>query len=97
MHISPPEGYADSKPAPATPGLGACNLGHLYYRSVHFYGPRLADALAETVRYLEESQELNGRVPQILCLHDAFSFEDEGSDLAWQVTLVVSHSDGGLP
>jgi hypothetical protein len=62
----------------------------MVYRSAHFYGPRLSSPLAEAAQYLKELEELTEHPPHILCLHEEFSWEDEGSDLAWRVTLVFS-------
>ena len=84
--------YAEDGPSPI-PVLqpdGSGRLSHLSYRSVRFYGQRLADALAETVEYLESIEKLIGGPPHTLCVHEEFSWEDAGSDLAWQVTLVFS-------
>jgi hypothetical protein len=76
----------DFSAVPPPPGSG--RLGHITYRSVLFYGPRLADALAETVEYLELLEKINGSPPHTVFVHEEFSWEDAGSDLAWQVTLV---------
>jgi hypothetical protein len=60
------------------------------YRAIHFYGPQLRVPLADAARYLrEEVERAGGRPPRVLCLRDEHSWEDEGSDLAWQVTLVL--------
>jgi hypothetical protein len=81
---------SDPNPIPALLPDGSGRLSHLSYRSVRFYGQRLADALAETVQYLEYIEKVIGGPPHTLCVHDEFSWEDAGSDLAWQVTLVFS-------
>jgi len=70
------------------PGSGY--LDRVTYRSVHFYGVRLADPLAEAAQYLRRVEETTSRPPYVLCLHQQFSWEDDGSNLAWQVTLVLS-------
>jgi hypothetical protein len=81
-------GDGRSPVAPRPDGSG--RLSHLTYRSARFYGQRLADALAETVEYLEKIEKLIGAPPHTLCVHEEFSWEDAGSDLAWQVTLVFT-------
>jgi hypothetical protein len=60
------------------------------YRSVHFYGAVLYRPLAAAAEYLQKLESDAGRPPHVLCLHDEFSWEDEGTDLAWRVTLVLS-------
>lgn len=67
--------------------------GHMDWstcRSVDFYGPKLSDPLEEAARYLRKLEELPDKTPRILCMHEEFSWEDDGSDLAWHVTLVFS-------
>ena len=59
-------------------------------KSVAFYGPKLSNPLEEAARYLRRLEELPDRTPRILCMHEEFSWEDDGSDLAWCVTLVFS-------
>ena len=59
-------------------------------RSVNFYGPTLSNPLEDAVRYLRKLEEMPDKAPRILCIHEEFSSEDEGSDLAWCVTLVFS-------
>lgn len=68
---------------------GSGYLDRTTYRSVHFHGARLADPLAEAAHYLRQMEELADRPPHVLCVHEQFSWEDDGSDLAWQVTLVL--------
>jgi hypothetical protein len=95
----PPQGRIISQAVDAEDGRspiplprpdGAGRLSHLTYRSARFYGQRLADALAGTVEYLETIEKQIGGPPHALCVHEEFSWEDAGSDLAWQVTLVFS-------
>lgn len=77
-------------PLPTPHPTGSGYLDRVPYRSVHFYGTRLCVPLAEASRYLERLERLTGKPPHILCLHDEFSWEDEGTDLAWRLTLVLS-------
>ncbi|WP_433889033.1 hypothetical protein [Streptomyces sp. CA-111067] len=60
------------------------------YRSVHFYGAALSQPLAEAARYIEQLELMPGRPPHFLGLHNEFSGQDEGSDIAWRVTVVFS-------
>jgi hypothetical protein len=69
---------------------GSGRLDRMVYRPVHFYGAKLCSPLAAAAQYLQHLEQLTGRSPHVLCVYDAFSSEDEGSDLAWQVTLVLS-------
>jgi hypothetical protein len=78
----------DRIPIPRPHGSG--RLDRVRYRSVHFYGAKLSDPLAEAAQYLQQLERLLGRPPHVLCVDNAFSSEDEGSDFAWQVTLVFS-------
>jgi hypothetical protein len=66
------------------------------YRSIRFYGPSLHFPLAEAAEYLRRLELETGKPPHVLCVHDEFSAEDEGSDLAWGVTLVVSEPPADL-
>jgi hypothetical protein len=75
------------------PGLQPAGLGHIdrvTYQSVHFYGEKLAEPLMAAAEYLRELELLIGKPPYVLCVHDEFSSEDGGSDLAWRVTLVLA-------
>ncbi len=49
--------------------------------------------LGEAAQYLLELELILGRAPHVLCLYHDFSGEDEGSDLAWRLTLVLSVPD----
>jgi hypothetical protein len=69
--------------------LGSGYLDQVTYRSVHFHGARPADALTEAAHYLRQIEKLPHNPPSILCVHVQFSWEDGGSDLAWQVTIVL--------
>jgi hypothetical protein len=64
------------------------------YRAIHFYGPQLRVPLADAARYLHDEAERAGEPPRVLCLRDEHSWEDEGSDLAWQVTLILGERPG---
>jgi hypothetical protein len=93
--IPPQKSYANGLVSPAAPPpAGSGRIGLITYRSVLFYGARLADALAETVEYLEMLEKLNGSPPHTVFVHEEFSWEDAGSDLAWQVTLVFGEPVG---
>lgn len=76
--------------------IGSGYLDKSIYRSIHFHGARLADPLAEAAHYLRLIEKQAERPPHVLCVHQQFSLEDDGSDLAWQVTLILGdHSDVG--
>lgn len=68
-------------------------LDRILYRSVYFYGIALSGPLAAAADYLRSWEDRNGRAPHVLCVHDEFSSEDEGSELAWKVTLVLGEPD----
>ena len=72
------------------PGGGTSYLDRLSYRSIHFYGVALHEPLAEASAYLRRIESETGRPPHVLCVHDEFSEEDDGTDLAWRFTLVIS-------
>lgn len=74
----------DADPAPIR------RESQVVYRSIRFYGASLHLPLAEAAEYLRQLELAAGKPPHVLCVHDEFSAEDEGSDLAWGVTLVVS-------
>lgn len=69
--------------------IGSGYLDKSVYRSIHFHGARLADPLAEAAHYLILIEKQEEKPPHVLCVHQQFSLEDEGSDLAWQVTLIL--------
>lgn len=70
-------------------------LDQLTYRSVHFHGTRAADALADAAQYLREVEARTHWPPHTPCIHAQFSYEDDGSHLAWQVTIVFSETAPG--
>ena len=57
---------------------------------MRFYGEKLHIALSAAARYLEALEREQGCDPHVVCLHDEYSWEDAGTQFAWQVTLVVS-------
>jgi hypothetical protein len=73
---------------PLPPGTGHSDL--ITYRSVHFFGENLSNPLGEAARYVRQLEQIRERSPHILCVHPEFSAEDEGSDLAWRVTVIFS-------
>jgi hypothetical protein len=77
------------------PSAGSGYLDQVVYRSVHFHGIRAADALANAAQYLREFEARTHWSPHTLCIHVQFSYEDNGSDLAWQVTIVFSETTPG--
>jgi len=89
LRVPSQRAHPTSLNAPCIPvPSGSGRMGRVDFRSVLFYGPRLADALAETVQYLETLEEVSGTPPHTVFMHEEFSWEDAGSDLAWQVTLI---------
>jgi hypothetical protein len=64
------------------------------YRAVHFYGAVLSQPLAEAAHYIEQLEQQPGQSAQFLGLHNEFSGQDEGSDIAWRVTVVFSEPFG---
>lgn len=83
--------YVYATPVPPIESAGY--LDRLKYRSVHFYGAALHEPLTQAAAYLQRVEAETGRAPHVLCLHDEFSEEDGGTDLAWRLTLVL----GELP
>lgn len=67
---------------------GSAYVDRGIYRSVHFYGPRLSDPLAEAAQYLRELEDRTDRPLPILCTRSEFSWADEETELAWRVTIV---------
>ena len=85
-----PEGDVTSGTFSQIPGpRGSGYIDRSTYRSVHFFGAKLSDPLAEAAQYLRDLERLAERAPHVLCVHEQFSWEDENGDLAWQVTLVL--------
>ncbi|MFL6073185.1 MAG: hypothetical protein ACJ73S_07270 [Mycobacteriales bacterium] len=72
-------------------------LDHVRYRPVCFYGSALSAPLAAAADYLRCWEDTHGHAPHVLCVHDEFSAEDAGSDLAWKVTLVLGDPDDDWP
>jgi hypothetical protein len=62
------------------------------YRAVHFHGARLADSMSKAADFLFQLGKHLSRDPHPLCLSAQYSWEDEATDLAWRVTLVLSQS-----
>jgi hypothetical protein len=57
--------------------------------AVRFYGRELHIALASAAQYLRDWELAEGTAPAVVALHDEFSWEDSGRDIAWQLTLVL--------
>lgn len=64
-------------------------LDRTAYRAVHFHGPRLADSLAKAADFLIQMEKRLAREPYALCVNAQYSWEDETTDIAWRVTLVL--------
>jgi hypothetical protein len=96
-HVDGTEGQeaiqlSDNFPDPS----GSGHLDRVVYRSIRFYGARLSGPLAEAARYVEELERLPGPPPHVFCVYQEFSGEDEGSAIAWQVTVVFSSEPPGF-
>lgn len=76
--------------------MGSGYLDKSVYRSIHFHGARLADPLAEAAHYLMLIEKRDEKPPHVLCVHQQFSLEDDGSDLAWQVTLILGEQSARI-
>jgi len=61
----------------------------LTYRAVHFHGQRLADSLAKASSFLLQLEKQLQREPYPLCISVQYSAEDDWSEMAWQVTVVL--------
>jgi hypothetical protein len=57
--------------------------------AVRFYGRELHIALAAAAEYLHGWELSQGYSPAVVALHDEFSWEDAGRDIAWQLTVVL--------
>jgi len=57
--------------------------------AVRFYGRELHVALTLAAEYLRDWESVQGYPPAVVALHDEFSWEDSGGDIAWQLTLVL--------
>jgi hypothetical protein len=68
---------------------GTAYVDRLIYRSVHFHGSCLHEPLGEAVNYLRDIERANGEPPFVVGLQHQYSREDDKSQLAWQVTLVI--------
>jgi hypothetical protein len=62
--------------------------------AIQFYGNELHIALTAAAEYLHSWELEHGYSPPVVALHDEFSWEDAGRDIAWQLTLVLR---GGAP
>lgn len=85
--------------APENPPSLICPRGSFdrtTYRSVHFYGRQLTGPLEQAAHYIKQLEEMTNGQPNILCIHEEFSWEDEGSDVAWRVSLVFGEPAGDL-
>lgn len=57
--------------------------------AIQFYGAELHIALSAAAHYLRCWELEHGYSPPVVALHDEFSWEDAGRDVAWQLTLVL--------
>ena len=64
-------------------------LDRTTYRAVHFHGSRLADSLTKAADFLVKTEKRLCREPHALCVNAQYSWEDETTDLAWRVTVVL--------
>lgn len=69
------------------------HLDRTLYRSVHFFGQTLDVPLQAAADYIQHISKITGHQPHVMCLHQEFSIEEQESELAWRLTLVV----GDLP
>lgn len=60
--------------------------------AVRFYGRELHIALAAAAEYLHDWERSQGYSPAVVALHDEFSWEDAGRDIAWQLTVVLRNA-----
>ncbi|MFI0480118.1 hypothetical protein [Actinomadura sp. 9N215] len=56
---------------------------------MHFYGAVLSKPLAEAAEYIEQLEQMPAP-PHFLGVRNQFSAQDEGSAIAWCVTVVFS-------
>jgi hypothetical protein len=71
------------------PASGTGQLDSVIYRSVHFYGAVLSKPLAEAAGYIEQLERMPVP-PHFLGVRNQFSAQDEGSPIAWCVTVLFS-------
>jgi hypothetical protein len=64
-------------------------LDRTSYRAVHFHGPRLADPLAKAADFLIQLEKRLNHEPHALSVSAQYSWEDEATDLAWRVTIIL--------
>lgn len=57
--------------------------------AILFYGNELHIALSAAAKYLHGWELEHGYSPSVVALHDEFSWEDAGRDIAWQLTLIL--------
>lgn len=74
------DGSPVTRPQPNLPA--ACE-------SIQFYGNELHVALSAAAEYLQDWQVTHGYSPSVVALHDEFSWEDAGRDIAWQLTVIL--------
>jgi hypothetical protein len=77
----------DSPATLARPQPAACE-------AVQFYGNELHIALSAAAEYLRCWKTEHGYSPAVVALHDEFSWEDAGRDIAWQLTLILRNEAG---
>jgi hypothetical protein len=59
------------------------------YRAIHFHGARLADSLSRASDFLLQLEKQLQREPYPLCISVQYSAEDDWTETAWQVTVVL--------
>lgn len=64
-------------------------LDRTSYRAVHFHGLRLADSLAKAADFLIQLEKRLNHEPHALSVSAQYSWEDEATDLAWRVTIIL--------
>jgi hypothetical protein len=64
-------------------------IDRTYYRAVHFHGSRLADSLVRAADFLFQLEKGLSREPYALSVSAQYSWEDEATDLAWRVTVIL--------
>jgi hypothetical protein len=62
--------------------------------AIQFYGQELHIALSAAAEYLHSWEVEHGYSPPVVALHDEFSWEDAGRDIAWQLTLILRDEVG---
>ncbi|HEX8092696.1 hypothetical protein [Jatrophihabitans sp.] len=64
--------------------------------AIQFYGNELHVALSAAAEYLHKWELEHGYSPPVVALHDEFSWEDAGRDIAWQLTVILRDEVGSV-